>query len=128
MTVVLDASALLASIKGEAGGGVVLAHVDEAVIGAVNFAEVVSRLADLGLPPQTIEAELVGLPVPVIAPDRDTALAAGLLRTATRGAGLSLGDRFCIALALRLAAPVLTSDKAWQHVAEPLGLDVRLIR
>ena len=53
---------------------------------------------------------------------------AGLMRSLTRSAGLSLADRLCLALAHRLKAKVLTADRAWALVAEPLGLDVMLIR
>jgi ribonuclease VapC len=50
------------------------------------------------------------------------------MRSLTRSAGLSLADRLCLALARRLKAKVLTADRAWTLVAEPLGLDVGLIR
>lgn len=128
MTIVLDASALLASIHGEPGGDIVRAQAAELVIGAVNLAEVVGKLAELGLSPAAIATLLEGSPVPVIAPDRAVAVTAGLLRPATRAAGLSLGDRFCIALALRLKVAVLTADRSWAQVADAIGLDVQLIR
>lgn len=128
VTIVLDASALLASFRGEAGSEIVRAHSAEAVIGAVNFAEVVGKLADLGLSPARIAMVLEASPMPVIAPDRAVALTAGLLRPATRAAGLSLGDRFCIALALRLKIAVLTADRSWTKVADQIGVEVRLIR
>jgi len=40
--------------------------------------------------------------------------------------GLSLGDRACLALALREQAPVLTGDRAWSKV--DVGVEVVLIR
>ena len=54
------------------------------------------------------------------------ALEAGWLRTVTRAAGLSLGDRACLALARREALPVVTADRAWQQLA--LDVPVELIR
>ena len=52
----------------------------------------------------------------------------GLLVPATRGTGLSLGDRTCLCLALRLGAPALTANRRWFDVAEAAGVEVRLIR
>jgi ribonuclease VapC len=47
------------------------------------------------------------------------------LRTATRAAGLSLGDRACLALGLRTGFPVLTTEREW---AKPkMGVSVGLI-
>jgi PIN domain nuclease of toxin-antitoxin system len=37
-----------------------------------------------------------------------------------------LGDRACLALALRLGLPVMTADRIWGKVT--LGVDVQLIR
>jgi ribonuclease VapC len=46
----------------------------------------------------------------------------GSLRPLTRSAGLSLGDRACLALAARLGAWVLTADSA----STDLPIDVKL--
>ena len=51
---------------------------------------------------------------------------AGTLRAGTRQAGLSLGSRACLALALTLDLPVYTTDRAWRDL--PLDVEVRLIR
>lgn len=58
--------------------------------------------------------------------DGDTAMRAGLLRDATRAAGLSLGDRACIAVALREGLPALTADQVWTRV--DVGVEIKLIR
>ena len=44
----------------------------------------------------------------------------------TRALGLSLGDRACLALALRLSLPALTADQAWRQVE--VGVEVQVVR
>lgn len=68
------------------------------------------------------------LPVTVIAADSTLALEAGHLRPITSFAGLSLGDRFCLALARQLDRPVLTADRNWVRVADAVGVEIELIR
>lgn len=52
---------------------------------------------------------------------------AGALRTVDGGMALSLGDRCCLALALRApSAVVLTADRAWAALDSPVI--VRLLR
>jgi PIN domain nuclease of toxin-antitoxin system len=56
--------------------------------------------------------------------DEDLAYRAGLLRSVTRSAGLSLGDRACLALAEQLGQPALTADRAWGTVQISIQVDV----
>ena len=58
--------------------------------------------------------------------DEVDASAAGALRPSTRALGLSLADRACLALGLRLGLPVLAADKAL--AAADVGVEVVLIR
>jgi ribonuclease VapC len=64
--------------------------------------------------------------VDVVDFDRSQAEQAGLLVRHTRSHGLSLGDRACLALAMREASPALTADRIWAKVK--LEVEVRLIR
>jgi PIN domain nuclease of toxin-antitoxin system len=84
-----------------------------AVILSVNLAEVVTRMLDKGMDEASTRRALSAIDPTVVAFDEDLAYRAGLLRSATRSAGLSLGDRACLALAERLGAPALTADRAW---------------
>lgn len=70
----------------------------------VNHAELVSYYAKAGSDPAAIEAMLRALPIELVPVDRELATAAGLLRAVTVEVGLSLGDRFCLALAARAVA------------------------
>jgi ribonuclease VapC len=127
MTVVLDASAMLAALLDEPGGDVVAAALDRAVISAVNVGEVAAKLAR-GADAALVRASLgAALPL-VVAADRELAFEAGLIEPATRAAGLSFGGRFCLTLARRLGCPALTADRAWRKIAGAVGVEVRLIR
>ncbi len=62
-------------------------------------AEIVSYYAKLGVTRADIAALLQPLPVRVVTIDADLSYAAAMLRPLTLKAGLSLGDRYCLALA-----------------------------
>ena len=126
--VVLDASALLAMIKAEPGGDRVAEVMAEARISAINYAEVVSHFDYNGTPPDEIKAMLLPLPLEVIDADRELATLAGEFRAATAAAGLSLGDRFCLALAKRDGLPAWTADRSWADIAAKVGVAVVVIR
>jgi len=120
MSVVLDASALIAMLKGEKGAG--------ARVSSINYAEVVSHFTHAGMPVLEVDAMLQPLPMDVVAADRALATLAGRLRSVTADAGLSLGDRFCLALAQREGLPAWTSDQSWKTIAEATGVKVVAIR
>jgi ribonuclease VapC len=124
--VVLDSSALLAFIQGEPGGEVVAATVGDALMSSVNHAEVVTKLVERTGSLDVARAALGVANVDVVDFDRSQAEQAGLLAKQTRSRGLSLGDRACLALAAREAAPVLTADRIWATLK--LDVEIRLIR
>jgi PIN domain nuclease of toxin-antitoxin system len=125
---VLDASALLALLRAEPGGDRVGNALADSAITAVNFAEVVGHYARNGGQDAEIHAILDPLPISLVPFDDELAYHVGLLLPMTRPAGLSLGDRACLALARRLDVPALTADRAWQAIAAQLGVRVELIR
>jgi PIN domain nuclease of toxin-antitoxin system len=100
MQVVLDASALLAFLRQEPGSELVDQVLGAAVLTSVNWAEVMQKSLSAGV-------------------DVD-----GLAQT--RRCGLSLADRACLSLGLRLNLPVLTCDRAWAGLALPL--EIQLLR
>jgi hypothetical protein len=51
--------------------------------------------------------------------DEESAIQAGLLYSATHTAGLSSGDRACLALAMSKNAVAVTTDRAWQAAWPP---------
>jgi len=119
---VLDASGLLAVFNGEAGAERVIELLPVSTISAVNLAEVVAKLQERGMPDDRIRATIESLELKVDPFDDMLAIETGLLRAATRAAGLSIGDRACLALAKQHDVPALTADRAWQKI----DFDVRV--
>jgi PIN domain nuclease of toxin-antitoxin system len=126
MTVVLDASAMLAYLQDEPGSEVVDGVLAESVMSSVNWAEVVQKLIAAGVEVDGMldDLQALGLRIEPFTPE-DGELT-GRLWEQTRQAGLSLGDRACLSLGLRSQCPVLTSDRAWASLS--LSLDVQVIR
>ena len=123
---VLDASAVLAAFFDEPGAEAVADRMDGALLCSVNYSEVVSKLVDRGTPAEQIFEIMEQLDVEVVPADRELAMRAGLLRAETRGTGLSLGDRYCLALAASRDAVVVTADRAW--AALDIGLSIEMVR
>jgi ribonuclease VapC len=121
-TRVLDASALLAYLNDEAGADLVeQALLRGCAISAVNLAEVLSKLADVGEDPKEVTSNLerrglLGGKLMVSPLSADDAILIASLQKSTRAHGLSLGDRACLGLALRLRLPALTADRAWSRL------------
>jgi PIN domain nuclease of toxin-antitoxin system len=126
MSDVLDASAVLALLRGEPGADIVEAALPRAVISAVNLAEVCSVLTAAGLAVDAVQAVISGVGVRCVPTDEAQAFDIGALRPLTRGLGLSIGDRACIALGRALHSRVLTADRAWTQI--DFGVPVVVIR
>ena len=128
--VVLDASAILAFLQGEPGEDVVRLALQEkqCMVSAANQSEVIAKALDRGASAAAIQSLLADLAYTVVDITAEDGAQAGWMRDSTRNIGLSLGDRLCLAVAQRLAAPVLTADRPWLGVAKLLGLDIDCIR
>ena len=123
---VLDASAVLAVLKGEPHDAELEGVLEGAVISAVNLAEVWSKLDELGLRSHPDVSAVWGVLGRVEPFTTKQAQLTADLRLPTRSAGLSLGDRACLALAQELNATAYTSESAWLRV--PTGCAVHVVR
>jgi ribonuclease VapC len=123
---VLDSSALLAFINGETGADFVTGIIADALVSTVNLAEAMTKLVERSGSLDLARAALGVIALDVVDFDRALAEDAGGLVTRTRPYGLSLGDRACLALAVREGIPAVTADRAWRGV--DVGVEVKLIR
>jgi len=125
---ILDASALLALLNSELGAEIVEALLPYSIMSTINVAEVIAELdKKLDITPEESK-EMIHTMIDQFIPfDFNQAIEVGCLRKITRKFGLSLGDRACIALGIKLNLPVYTADKAWEGL-QINNLDIRIIR
>lgn len=125
---VLDTSAVLAFLFEEAGADKVspVMEMGSGLISSVNYAELVSKLIDLGMPPAVIRETLSALELELVDHDETQAFVTGELRASSKAFGLSLSDRACLALDSVKQLPVLTADRVWLDVT--VQTEVRVIR
>lgn len=112
MSVVLDASAILAFVQNEPGADIV----EEALVlgarcGAANWSEVAQKVQGAGREWGLVRALLVSYDLAVEPVSSDDAESAA--RRWRLGGGLSLADRLCLALGDRVDEQVLTADRSW---------------
>ncbi len=124
---VLDASAVIALLRDEAGAGVVAAHAGDALISAVNLQEVIEALLVRGVTLEIARRMIDALRLGARPHGAEDAYAAAALYEATRSRGSGLGDRTCMALAISTGLPAITTDRAWSELVIP-GLKVVLAR
>jgi PIN domain nuclease of toxin-antitoxin system len=125
--IVLDASAILAVIHGEAGQEKLTPELlASAVSSTVSLAEVQAKLVHRGWPADEAWEDTTS-PIREAVPfNQEHARIAGSLIALTRDLGLSLGDCACLALGIALKAPVYTADKTWKGLK--LNVRIHLIR
>ncbi|HEY2291365.1 MAG TPA: type II toxin-antitoxin system VapC family toxin [Thermoanaerobaculia bacterium] len=121
---VLDASALLAMLQEEPGGDVVQELLETAAISSVNWSEVVQKSLERQMEIDGLRHDLEALGLEILPFTGVLAETTAQLRSATRQAGLSLGDRACLALAAILGLPAITTDRIWPDLGLPIKIRV----
>lgn len=128
MSMALDASALLAYLHDEPGADKVDAVIGDSLISTVNWSEVVQKSLSRGIATEGLREDIEILGVSIEIFTLEDAECAASLWSITRTFGLSLGDRACLAFAIRKQVPVLTADRAWLNLASTLKIDIQIMR
>lgn len=126
MSVVLDASALLAFLHDEPGSAAVSQALDGACVSSVNWSEVLQKALHRSVNVEGMQQEFIDIGVSFESFTQEHAEIAARLWSQTRPHGLSLADRACLALATARNRPALTADRTWRRL--DLDLDIRVIR
>ena len=125
-SVILDASALLAVLRGEPGNTTVIEHMGNASISSVNLCEVFYKTLREGAALEKTKWAIDELPLNIVNFDDEQATVAATLHQPTYKLGISFADRACLALGLSRNLPVLTSDGEWTKLK--VGVEVIKIR
>lgn len=126
---VLDASAILAVLRREAGADAFLQKLNTlppTAVSVVNLAEVHAKLVQHGASTREAWEAAKASAEEIFDFDQRQARISGDLISQTQVNGLSLGDRACLALAMALKSPVYTADHAWKKLK--IGVDIHVIR
>ncbi|MCB1713629.1 MAG: type II toxin-antitoxin system VapC family toxin [Candidatus Competibacteraceae bacterium] len=123
---VLDSSAVLAWLLEEPGHKRVDAVLEKSLISTVNWSEVLQKVHPYQPDLAAFTARFSAIGLHIIPFSIDQAEQAATLYPQTKAAGLSLGDRACLALALTSQSMVLTADRAWRRI--DVGVSIGLIQ
>ncbi len=123
---VLDSPAILAVLFNELGSDKVVPLLEGALVSAVNLAEVHASLVRRGVDADVAWRQLHELGCEFCPMDEEQARIAGDLAGQQRAVGLSLGDRACLALAIKREATAYTTNAAWRSLG--FGIAVEVIR
>ena len=120
----MDASVVLAWLQDEPGSDDAEPLLMEGLISAANWSEVLQKARQHGAQPGLVSRLLSSFGLRVVeVTEADAEHAAGLWHPAM---ALSLADRLCLALGLRLGLAVATADGAWESVSA--GPELILLR
>ena len=125
--VILDSSALLALIKNEEGSSVVEELLGSIIMSSINISEVASILLDSEMDTEQVSKAIEPFIDSIIDFDFEYSILCASLKKSTKHLGLSLGDRACISLGIKLSFPIYTADKLWAELKLE-NADIRLIR
>ena len=123
---VLDTSVVLAVLFVEKGHETAGRLAKGASMSSVNVAEVVTKCIEFAYPEDQAIEYIVDTNITIVGFDLELATLTAMLRKRSFKGVLSLGDRACIATAIRQGCTAVTADRIWS--ALDLGCPVELIR
>jgi ribonuclease VapC len=120
----IDTSVVMAILLDERGWEAAVQLAPGGVLSSVNLAEIMAKCIEKAVPPELAREYIRNSNIEVVGFDADHAVLAGdLFRLAKKGV-LSLGDRACIATAIRLGATAVTADRVWSDLDLPCPIEL----
>ncbi len=121
---VIDSSVILAILRSESGNDSAGIYVPHAAMSSVSLAEIVTKCIEWELDPDDAVTFVRDTGMNVHDFTGDDAILAGRLAVGVPKGVLSLGDRACIATAVRLKATAVTADRVWAELALPCPIEL----
>lgn len=127
---VLDASVIYAIIKGEPINFNAAEILEHCVVTTYNIAEVANKMV---LKKQCTHQDIWVLlesliPHPYNIDMELSEVATSFSEVIDTRFGISLGDKYCLALGKLLNKPIYTADRAWKQFEELIGVKINVIR
>lgn len=116
---------MLAWLQEEPGGERVGNLLEDSVVAAANWAEILQKARQHGANPHEVGLMLRSLGLEVVDVTREDGESAASIWQ--KALPLSLGDRLCLAVAIRLQLPVVTADALWEKTSIN-GVEVDVLR
>lgn len=116
---------MLAWLQQKPGSKRVKMLLEDGIVTAANWAEILQKARQHGADSHEVGLLLRSLGLEVFEVRREDGETAAAIWE--RGVPLSLGDRLCLAVALRLQLPVATTDRSWEK-ASIEGVDLTVLR
>ena len=120
----LDTSVIMAILLDESGRDTAARLAPGGILSSVNLAEIITKCIEKAVPPDIAQDYIRHSNIEIVSFDAaHAALAGDLFKVAKKGV-LSLGDRACIATAMKLNAVALTADRAWSTLDLPCQIEL----
>lgn len=120
----LDTSVIMAVLLGEPGQDVAARLAPGSVLSSVNLAEIVTKCVEKAVPPEVAQRYIRDSNIQVLGFEAEHAILTGELFKSVKKGILSLGDRACLATAVRLGATAVTADRAWTELDLPCAIEL----
>jgi len=114
----------MALLRAEPGADTVAKALDDAVISAVNYSEILKKTIERGGDSEPVAAFIRSLSVAIIPFDEQLAVTSAGLYPQTKEHGMSFADRACLALGIQRRAVVLTSERKMGPLNLPIKVTV----
>lgn len=121
---VLDSSALISILLTEPGHEIAARLAPDALLSSVNLAEIITKCIEKAVPTELARQFIRDCGIDVVDFDAELAVLSGELYGMARKGVLSLGDRACIATAMKAGAIAVTADRVWTTLDLPCGIEL----